>query len=248
MYKRQNLEPAEFGRHYTIGSSRFFKGTVLFAKVDTSYRHPYLPIEEVLEDVHPGPDGRPKRTKFISSYRVLEHLDLSAIGNLYVSSVEGDVLELQPQSYERKHRPGFIRMFQEVCPLRSIVLTFMTPQEFGRYITDPDQKKGVPAMFFTQIDFNIQHFMEMMELNPFHTSPIPNIHPVKLKEQIDEFRANPNKRVKGISLDAALDKISFLKLRTGFWIARRDELRFYPLPSLSQLEQDHYAWLQSLGI
>jgi len=243
-----NLGPEEFGRHYTIGSSRFFKGSVLFAKVDQSFRHPFFPIDRVLEEVVPNADGEPKRTKFISTYRVLEHIDLKALGSLYVTSVEGTVLELKPASYQKKHQPGFIRAFQEICPMRSIALTFMTPQEFGRYITEPGQTKGAPAVMFTQIDFRIDHFLEMIEQNPYHNSPIPNIHPQKLREQILEFRSTPNKRVKGISLDSALDKISFLKLRTGFWFAREDELIFYPIPSLSTLEQDHFDWLRSLGV
>jgi len=242
-----NLRPEEFGRHYTIGSSRFFQGTVIFAEIDNNYRDDYFRLDEILPEVIPGADGHPKRTKFISNYRVLEHIGLKAFRNLYVTSVQGTVLPIEPQPYARKHQPGFIRTFQEICPLRSIVLTFMSPQEFGHYITDPQQPKGAPRVMFTQIDLNIDKFIEMLDENPFHASPIPNIHPQKLREQIEEFRQNPNKRLKGISLDSALDKLSFLKLRTGFWIADETGMLYYPIPSLAAMEQDHYEWLRSLG-
>ena len=61
-----------------------------------------------------------------------------------------------------------------------------------------------------------------------------------------ELKAHPEKSVKGISLDSALDKISFLRLRTGFWFADGEELIFYPLPDEKAPEKEHYAWYQAL--
>src|SRR5262245_64502222 len=75
------LPPEQFGKHYTVGSSRFFYGQVIFAEIDVTYRHPYFPIDQYLAEVKPKPDGSPKRTKFIKTYRVLEHLDFSAFKN-----------------------------------------------------------------------------------------------------------------------------------------------------------------------
>lgn len=242
------LAPDEFGKHYTIGSSRYFQGQVLFVEIDPEFRHDYFPIDKILEEVKPKPDGSPKRTKFISSYRVLEHLDFSAFGSLYVTSVEGKVLELKQAPYQKANDPGYIRVYQEICPLNAIVLTYLTPRKFGSFITDPDQPKMAPKLMFTQIDLNIDEFLQNLEKNPFHGSPIPNIHPHKLREQIKELKGNPHKQIKGISLDSAFGRISFLRLRTGFWFAFRDELVFYPIPSLEELERDHFHWLRSLDV
>jgi hypothetical protein len=240
------LPPREFGTHYTLGSSRYFHGQVVYAEIDDSYRNSYFPIDRLLEEVKPKADGSPKRTKFISTYRVLEHVDLSAFRNLYITSVMGKVLELQRQPYEREHKPGFIRTFQEMCPFSTVVLTYMTPTEFGRYITDPEQPKGAPKVMFCQINLDIEQFLSAIEQDPFHSSPIPNVHPHKLREQILELRANPAKRVKGISLDSAFNRISFLRLWNGFWIAHREEVVYYPIPDRATLEREHYDWYRSL--
>lgn len=240
------LPPHEFGKHYTIGSSRYFHGHVIFGEIDVNYRNDYFQIDKYLADVKPNDAGEPKRTKFIATYRVLEHIDFSAFLNLYVTSVEGKVFTLEKQRYERAHETGFIRTFQEICPLRTIVLTSMTPQEFGRYITDPDQPKGAPKVMFTQIEFDIDAFLQHLEADPFHSSPIPNVHPHKLRQQILELRSNPEKRVKGISLDSALGQISFLRLRTGFWFAHGDEILYYPLPDQSTPDKTNYEWYKSL--
>ncbi len=241
------LPPEQFGRHYNLGSSRYFHGQVLFAQVDTDYRNDYFRLDAALADVKPKPDGSPKRTKFIKSYRVLEHIDLEAFKNLYVTSPIGRVLELEQQPYTKEHLPGFIRTFQEICPLSMIVLSYMSPPEFGRFITDPDQPKGAPKVFFTQIDFDIDKFLADLHEDPFLASPIPNVHTHKLRDQILELRANPYKKVKGISLDSALGRISFLQLRTGFWLASKDEFLFYPIPDRPTLEKDHYDWFRSLS-
>jgi hypothetical protein len=241
-----NLGPTEFGKHYTIGSSRYYHGQVIFAQIDDDFRHPFFRIDELLKEVVPNAAGSPKRTKFIATYRVLEHVDLSAFHDLYVTSVAGKVLPLQKQAYVKDHEKGFIRTYQEICPFSMILLSHMSPPDFGKYITDPAQPKAALKVMFTQIEFPIDRFLQELDADPFHTSPIPNVHPHKLQKQILELRANPNKRIKGISLDSVLGQISFLRLRTGFWIAAGEELLFYPIPDAKTLESKHSDFYRSL--
>lgn len=240
------LPPTEFGKHYTLGSSRFFHGQVIYAEIDVNYRHPYFPIDRYLDETRPNADGSPKRTKFVKCYRVLEHLELSAFHGLYVTSSLGKVLALRPEPYEKEHERGYVRTFQEICPLSTVVLTYMTPQEFGKFITDPEQPKGAPKVMFCQIDFDVDSYLDEIDRDPFITSPIPNVHSHKLRDQILELRANPAKRVKGISLDSVLGRLSFVRLRTGFWIAAGAELLYFPIPDRQVLESVHYEWYRSL--
>ena len=109
-----------------------------------------------------------------------------------------------------------------------------------------DKLEPVPKLFFTQIDLTIDQFMSDIEADPFHTSPIPNVHPHKLRDQILELRGNPEKQLKGISLDSALGRMPFLRLRTGFWISEGQEIVFYPIPDYPTLQEDHFDWLRSL--
>jgi len=78
------LNPEQFGKHYQVGTSRHYVGKVIFAEVDADFRSDFFNIEEGFADVVPHTDGRPKATKFICSYRVLEHIDLDALKNLYL--------------------------------------------------------------------------------------------------------------------------------------------------------------------
>ena len=241
-----NLPPDEFGKHYTLGSSRYFHGQVIFAEIDINYRHDFLNIDKYIDEVKPDASGAPKRTKFLATYRVLEHIELSAFQELYVTSAIGKVLKLESAPYEKEHDSGYLRTFQELAPMRSIVLSWMTPLEFGEHITDPDQPKSAPKVLFNQIDFDIDEFLTELESDPFHKSPIPNVHAHKLREQILEAKSRPEKGLKGISLDAAFGRIPFTQHRTGFWIAHHKELLFYPIPTIDQLKEEHWGWYKSL--
>ena len=69
------LSPEQFAKHFTVGSVRYYEGKVIFAELDTEFRNPYFNIEQGLAGLVPHDDGRPKATKYISTYRTLEHLD-----------------------------------------------------------------------------------------------------------------------------------------------------------------------------
>ncbi len=58
-----NLPPSEFGKHYTLGSSRYFHGQVVFAEIDPDYRHDFLQIDKYIDQIVPTEAGKPKRTR-----------------------------------------------------------------------------------------------------------------------------------------------------------------------------------------
>jgi len=91
------LPPDQFVKHYVQGSSRYFEGRLIFAEVDPSWRNPYFGIDEAFGDLLPHPDGRPKATKFIKSYRVLENIDLSAIGTLFFCNPQANSSSSSPR-------------------------------------------------------------------------------------------------------------------------------------------------------
>jgi len=236
------LSPQEFGKHFISGSSKYYAGKLIFAEVDIGFRHNYFPIEAMLAELHPHADGRPKSTKYVSTYRVLEHIDFDAIQNLYITTPEGYTLTLVPGAYDAKHQPGFIRVFGEITPVSMMVLSDYNFLEFSKHITSPDSFVGAPKMFYTQIDLEIDEFLKEIEANPLMQPPIPDVHPAVLKTSILELRRFKDKRTKGLSLANPLGKISFRNLRHGFMFASQSQNRFFPLPSLEEIEKAHYKF------
>lgn len=233
------LAPAEFARHFNAGSSKFYTGKLIFAEVDIGFRHPYFRLEEQLKQLVAHEDGRPKATKYFSHYRVLEHLDFAALGMLYISTPEGYVLDLKPETLAATHQPGQVRIYGEISPISMMVLSDLSFPEYGAYITQPDSPIGAPKMFYTQIDVDIDDFLKDFEDRAVMPSPIPDVHPSVLRDSILELRAIKGKHTKGLSMSNAIGKLPYRLLKHGFMFASAEANRFYRLPSLAHIEKEH---------
>ncbi|MFZ0389721.1 MAG: hypothetical protein WAN36_04610 [Calditrichia bacterium] len=241
------LSPSEFGRHYAVGSPKHFSGKVIFAEVDINFRNDHFMIEEYLERTDSGVAGVPKKTKFIKSYRVLEHIGLNSLMNLYLVTVDGHVLGLKKDTdFAHFHQAKRIRIYQEISPLQLLVASNLDPIHFGKYITRETESKGAPKIFFTQYDVNIEDVMKHQEARPLPTSPLPNVNPRNLNVALMELAGDSTKRTKTISLNEVLDYISYSKIKHGFWMSDGDDLIFYALPSANELEEKHYLWWRSV--
>jgi hypothetical protein len=240
------LSPDAFARHYLIGSIRHYTGKLVFAEIDINFRHPFFNIDEAVKELIPHEDGTPKRTKFISSYRVMEHMDFDFIKSLYLSTSEAHTLELKPQSYDKVHKTGFLRTFAEIAPLSMLVMSPMDLREFGQYITQPGNAKGCPKLFYTQIELNVDEFLKDFESNPFMQAPFPFLHPSKLRDAIQSMRTDKDKKTKGLALSSPLDQISFKMIRHGFMFASQEKTKFFPMPSLQEMESQNFQFWRNL--
>ena len=238
------LEPLEFGRQYSVGTKRYYQGKILFAEVDPEYRNDYFAIDKFLEETVEHEDGSPKKTKIISSYRVLEHLELAAIGSLYAVTVSGNTLKIDKAEYE-SDESGKIRIFQEINPLQLLVATTMDHQSFGAQMTSGEYPKGAPKLFFTQLDLDVDAFLAEWEKNPFLPPPIPGVHPQKLSSALKSLKEAKEPRTSTIGLASVLDKVVYRSLKRGFFLSAGDKMNYYPFPSVEELQRDHYAWYRS---
>ncbi len=236
------LDPDQFGKHYTTGSAKHYSGKVIFTEIDINFRHPHFEIEKYLEATVPHEDGSPKKTKFIKSYNVLDNMDLSAITKLFLCTNNGTVLPIEPAEYTAHNEPGLIRVYQEVCPLENLVASTKDQREFGEFITTGTASKGAPTMCFTQIDFNIQRFLDSNKNKDIFQIDLPGVNPYRFYDCITELKENPEKFTKTISLGSLLREISYKFLRHGFWFSRGEEMKFFPMPSEADLENKHFYW------
>ncbi|MBI2360702.1 MAG: hypothetical protein HYV04_17655 [Deltaproteobacteria bacterium] len=238
------LTPEEFGRHYAVGSPRHFSGKVIFAEVDINFRHMYLDIDDLLAQTEKEGGRVPKRTKFISSYRVLERVELSKLKDLYLVTVDGKVLGIQGTREYPPEPPSKLGcVYQEIAPLHLLVASNLAPPEFGRFMTTEFKTKGAPILFFTQVELNVDDLLHSKKYDI--VSPLPNVNLGHLKESIRELMDNPDKKTKTISLDSILPLLSYRNLHTGFWFAAGTDLIFYPLPSAAEMESKHDVWWRS---
>lgn len=240
------LDPVMFAEHYTIGSARHYKGKVIFAEVDVDFRDPYFDIEHYLSLTVPHEDGSPKKTKFISSYAVLEHMDLKKLKDLYLVASNGRALRISSSVFRPITDAAIVRIFQEITPLPNLVASTMDQQSFGKYLTRETKSKGAPKIFFTQYEFNVETFLEQNKNQEMMYSPLPDCHPSLLYQYLLELKTTPGKKTKTINLGSTLLAASYALIRHGFWFAAGDDLLFYPMPTQDELKEKHFSWWKSV--
>lgn len=236
------LEPEQFGEYYTLGSAKHYSGKVIFAEIDFNFRNDYFNIDYYLDLTVVHENGEPKKTKFIKSYKVLENMDLNAIKRLHLVTTNGKVLSIDHEEYTAVNEPGMIRIFQEITPLETLVASTKDQRNFGKYITNETYSKGAPKICFTQIDFNINRFLDANKNREIFSTELPGVNPYRLYDCIMEMQEKPEKNTKTIQLGSLLKEISYKFLRHGFWFVHNDEMRFFPMPSVSELENKYYYW------
>ncbi len=118
-----HLEPEAFGRYMSIGSQKNTKGYVLFFEIDPILKSEYFRLHDIAERCKPTPEGKPKRSKYISTYRVLEHLDLSVFGKLYLSTADGRVLAIDSSEYDSTNDKNGPNLYEELCPVTPMVVS-----------------------------------------------------------------------------------------------------------------------------
>lgn len=239
------LEPAEFGKHYSVGSARYYTGKMLFAEVDLAFRNPYFDVDRYLDLTVEHPDGSPKHTKFISSYRVLEHLDLGALKSLYATTPSGVTLEI-PRGEGSESAGPRLKIIQELNPLQLLIASTYDHRSFGAYMTDPGNPRGTPKLFYAQLELNVEAFREEWDRNPFMAPPIPGVHPQKLKAVIDTLLADPQPRTKSIGIQSVFDKVTYRSVE-GFWFVDGERLLHYPMPSEKELQARNFQWWRSMA-
>lgn len=240
------LNPQSFARHYLSGSVRHYSGKIIFAELDSTFRNDYFRIDEYMEEVRSHEDGRPKATKFISVYRVLEHLDFSSVKKLYLSTPEGAVLGLEPGSDIQTREPGILRLYAQINPVRMLVLTTMNFLEFGEEATNLSQSRSVPSLLYTQLEFDAEQFLNDFEVNPLMPPPVPKLHPSKMRDAILELSATRTKKSKGLLLDSSFDEIPYRMVRHGFMYARSGEHRFFSMPTWHEVEKSNYRFWKAM--
>jgi hypothetical protein len=80
------LPPDKFGQYYATGHAYRSKGQALFFEVDLAFRSDFFDIDQALAHCVAHPDGRPKNSVYVSTYRVIEHVPARALGQLYLTT------------------------------------------------------------------------------------------------------------------------------------------------------------------
>jgi hypothetical protein len=233
------LTPLDFGMYYSVGMEKKSHGQAQYFSVDKGFPSDYFPMAEIDSRCVPHANGEPKHSVYLSVYRVLEHVPLSAIGKLYLATRDGRVLEIAPSKAVPEFPKAF-RFYQEICPVSPRVVSGLDPQEFCAFMTDSKRSIHVPRIFFAEL--GLGELAENPETGSVRDLPYPNIE--HLRSCITELKKDPRKGTKTVDRAAPAD-FPYRLVENGFYLGSGKEMIYYPMPSERELQTTHYQWWRS---
>ena len=232
-----HLEPEAFGRYMAVGTQKNVRGNVLFFEIDSSLKSPFFKLDDLERRCAPHVDGSPKRSKYLSIYRVLEHLDLSAFGKLYLGTADGRVMSLDPSPYNENEDGVGLNLYEELCPVYPLVVSALAPAGFTKFMTDPGNPVSVPRLFFVDMLLDRDESGHLAGYLPY-----PD--PQHIVDCIHDLERGGDKKTKTVSRNPRLHGF-FRTIRRGFFLGDQSGLKFYQFPDRRTLEVEYAKWWRS---
>lgn len=225
-----------------VGTRKRASGRLMFFEIDPrgidaeSFR-----LEEALAKIHPHADGSPKRSQYVSIYRVLERVPVTAIGKLFLVTQDGMTLELpsEPGRDEAGDDDGGEYMYVELCPMGPRVVSSLSPGRFARFMTDPKNLVSVPRLFFADCITEHDGGGRLAADLPYHD-------PQHILDCLQDLRETGKKT-------KTVDRLPLLRgfyrtVKTGFYVGDSTGYRCFRFPSREALETEHHLWWRSAQI
>jgi hypothetical protein len=233
------LSPESFGTYYATGSEKKARSQAMFFDLDPDFRHPYFDIDAGYKRLVPHEDGTPKRSVYISVYRVLEHVPLSAIQKLYITTQDGRTLGLDASGTIPECEGG-MHLYQEIAPVHPRVASTLCPEDFFELLNDP--AKGmvtVPALCF--VELTLGGLADNPEFGSSQGLPYSNID--HYRQCLLELRTKTVvvKMVDRIHRTA----FHYRTVKSGFYLGNAGKMLFFLMPSQEVLRREHYQWWRS---
>ncbi len=233
------LAPEEFGAYYAVGTRKKSKGQAMFFEVDPAFRDPFFRIDEGMKRCVPHANGDPKHSLYVSIYRVVEHLPVSALGPLYLATSDGRVAGLEKAAPPANGAVG-LHLYQEICPVNPMVASSKGPAAFYDYMTNrPDVLISLPALCFADLA------LDALATDPEHgdAGGLPYGSIDHLRQCLLDVQTS-NLATKMVNRNASVI-FPYRTLRTGLYFGKGRDLAYYPVPSKEDLLGKHYAWWRS---
>jgi hypothetical protein len=233
------LSPEEFGVYYAVGAEKKSRGQAIFFEIDPKFRSKDFRIEEGIQRCVAHEDGTPKRSIYISVYRVLENIPMTAIRKLFLTTQDGRTLELHPD----KRMPGDeegLHLYREISPVPPLVVSTLAPKAFFDLIVkNPTSLVKLPAVCFAELR------LDGLATDPQHADvgdlPYTNIEHLR-----NCLTALHTKQVHTKMVDRLPTAgIPFRTIKNGFFVGNQDKLLYFPMPEEKKLVDKHYRWWRS---
>lgn len=234
------LPPNEFGSYLAIGTQQMSRGKVVFMELADNFQSKEFDLDRGRNECKIDKDGTPKKSVYLSLYRVLERIPLDYIGMLHLVTKDGRDLALAPQKVqptsEHPHRGG-VFFYQELAPVRPMIVSQLDPLDFGQFLTDEKNPLRLPKILYARM--RLGH-------DPFHVINEPNLPYSNLPHLQNCIRelVEAKKVTKTYERDSYED-FAYSAIVDGVYLAEHQHGLFFPFPGETDLKGQFYTWWRS---
>lgn len=233
------LSPEEFGAYYAVGSEKKSRGQAIFFEIDPKFRSKGFRIEEGIQRCVPHDDGTPKRSIYISVYRVLENIPMNAIKKLYLTTQDGRTLELEAGKKLPSDDEG-LHLYREISPVPPLVVSTHGPKTFYELIVNnPTSLIKLPAVCFAEL--RLDDLAKDPQNAEIGDLPYANVE--HLRNCLTDLHT---KQVTTKMVDRLPSGgIPYRTIKNGFFVGNQEKLIYFPLPEEKKLVDKYYRWWRS---
>lgn len=231
-----HLNPLDFGNYMAVGTKKNLRSQSVFFEIDPGKTE--LPEAYVSKKLIPYENGEPKRSVYLSIYRVFETIPLKALLKLYLVTDDGKVLEISNSEYIQDEQKE-INLYQQYNPFSTMVASKLKPPEFIQFLTDTTKPVSVPKLFFVEL--------QLKNLANDPSLPIKNLpyrNPAHLRECLIKLHQSTERLTKTV-LRVRQSELPYRTIENGFFIGEKDNYKYYPFPSQYELETTFFSWWRS---
>jgi hypothetical protein len=236
------LPPEGFGMYLSTGTKKRNKGQTIFFEVDLEQIENLIDIDSLNKRCVAKEDGSPKSSVYLSVYRVLETIPVSALKSLYLTTDHGTALELKKTTYDiSKETQNALHLYQELCPVTPLVASGLSPSVFLKTLTDGSRPIVLPKLFFVELKLG------ELAKNPLYGSaeqlPYSNIG--HLRDCLEILRGEYEKHMKTVQRIYS-GILLYRTIESGFYVGSKDEILYYPYPSMKEMEDINYEFFREI--
>jgi hypothetical protein len=236
------LSPEEFGSYYAVGTTKKQHGQAMFIELDPDFRNEFFHIEDSLKRCVPHEDGSPKRSVYIATYRVLEHVPMDAFRKLYLVTAYGEVLALE-RSDEVPETDEELHMYQEIAPTHPLVVSTRAPKRYYEFMTqDPGKSIYLPAICF--VELQLGELAKDPEHGARQDLPYPSLH--HLRECLMDLQTK-TVHTKMVNRVSSVE-FPYRMIKSGIYVGNTKQLAYFPMPSHEELRDKYYRWWRSANV
>ncbi|MCC5847565.1 MAG: hypothetical protein JJU29_05665 [Verrucomicrobia bacterium] len=237
-----HLNPQAFAIYMATGTKRGSSEPLTFIEITGDTSH-FIDPDYLTTELGKLPEGRIKHSLYLSIYRSLEETPLANLGSLYLVTHDGRSLCLEPSDAPEFPADENKFLYQELCPVRPLVVSNLNPVAFCQHMTNPTVKIHLPKIAFVH--------KRVVDLDQWSESGYYGGHylasPSHVKSCFQSLDKATGKYTKVIGR-SRLQTFNYGLIDSGVYVGDSQTVRFYPMKSREELNNKHYAWAKSAQI